>query len=752
MADDTNTLPIFRANFELLVAMKQKTAAQHEEVRELILDHIKHWSSSHRVISADFEPGLDWFNVTRPLSLHTDLRGKVVVLDFFTYCCVNCQHVLSDLHELERLYSVEDGLVIVGVHSPKFEHEKDSSGVLNAVLRSDIEHPVVNDAQCKLWQMLFVNCWPTLVVLGPEGEILFILIGEDHRTCLFSSVKIGLEYFKSQRRITPHSLPIRLERNNIQPSLLSFPSKLCTSQDGSLLAIADTGHHRIVISTNVGLILDVVGSGEKGFEDGAFKTATFSSPQGLAWHKDVIYVADAGNHAIREIDLLAKTVTTLAGNGQMGNDEEGGAIGIHQSLNTPWDVCLVSSQAAPPYDPDCLLIAMSGCHQIWLLALRDGVQWYKRQEAFPKGLCLSLYGSGQEEHRNNMYGFKAGFAQPSGLCWDKGGMNLFVADAESSTVRVVSLTGGGVKNLVGGSRDPTDLFAFGDVDAVGGDVRLQHPLHCVYSPKLQKLFVADSYNHKIKAVDVATRQCQTIAGAGRPKDAEVAVDGATLSSTDRHFDEPNGIALVELEDRNVLFIADTNNHCIKAMDLSTNLIVKIPMIYRPGLSPKTSISPVLPKKSPNGPFGTALLINMSPVHFLPGDMVTFNLDIWGMELDATSSRQQWQLSISDSSLMEHLELWDEAQEQELSQTVGTLPSPRQPSFVSVRTRSSFPTLEVTSFTLFFDMTLVFCDKKGKMCLPKQMRFVVPCRLITNMTNTKKEKSHSVDLSYVIGST
>ena len=213
---------------------------------------------------------------------------------FASFSLFLLQHVLPDLKELEKMYSIEDGVVVVGVHSPKFDHEKDPSSVLNAVLRNEIMHPVVNDPACKLWQMLFVNCWPTLVILGPEGQvrisqqfllhwypinqsinrpniqsefgiilwrrlfllqILFIFMGEGHRMQLLKNTTLCLEYFKSAGRISSHSLPIRSERDTAPISFLSYPAKVCTSPDGSLLAISDSGHHRVVIASNVGLVM-----------------------------------------------------------------------------------------------------------------------------------------------------------------------------------------------------------------------------------------------------------------------------------------------------------------------------------------------------------------------------------------------------------------------------------------------------------------------------------------------------------------
>ncbi|OQV12080.1 NHL repeat-containing protein 2 [Hypsibius exemplaris] len=730
---DANTLPIFRANFDLVIAITQLTpAAEHKEIRTLIEDHIERWSNSTRIVSGDFEPGLQWFNVQRPLSMAKDLRGKIVVLDFFTYCCVNCQHVLPDLKELERLYSVEDGVVVVGVHSPKFDHEKDSSSVLNAVLRNEIAHPVVNDPSCKLWQMLFVNCWPTLVILGPEGQILFIFMGEGHRIHLFKSVTICLEYFKAAGRISAHSLPTRSERDATSSSILSYPGKICLSHDGSHLAIADSGHHRIVIASNVGLVTDMIGKGEKGFQDGDFSTATFSSPQGICWSRDALYVCDTDNHAIRKVDLIRKTVVTVAGNGQMGSDEEGGAIGPCQGLNSPWDCCLVNSSASPPQDPDVLLIAMSGCHQIWMLALRNGVRWYKRDETFPAGACVRLYGSGQEEHRNNMYAFKAGFAQPSGLAFDPDNMLLYVADSESSAIRVISLLEGSVKNVVGASRDPTDLFTFGDTDGAGGEVRLQHPLAVAYSRRLKRLLVADSYNHKIKTIDTVARSCKTLLGDKQ--------NGDTVGAETK-LDEPGGLCIAETENQSVLFVCDTNNHCIKAVDLNTNVSLKIPMIYRPELAGKSCATP----SQAGGPSIVPIIVNCNPITFGLDQPVLFNMDLVSLDMIDANSKIQWKLLCCNKGVMDNMEITD-ATGAALCSSTGTVKSSREHGFLQLKIKPGFPK-DIQTFIACIDVTSMFCDKRAGICVPKHMRFVLPCRV--SVENSKKECTGSVDLRYLV---
>ena len=186
---------------EELIA-KLKSASSNEERDEAIFSHIEWMESKDNVDIPDFDSNLEWLNCTGPLSFEHQLRGKLCVLDFFTYCCINCMHILPDLEALEHLYSEKDGLVILGVHSAKFENEKSSTNILSAVLRYDIRHPVVNDSEAKLWHTLSVQCWPTLVVVSPEGKILLSLVGEGHRDTLIQFVGSALKFYKQKGRST----------------------------------------------------------------------------------------------------------------------------------------------------------------------------------------------------------------------------------------------------------------------------------------------------------------------------------------------------------------------------------------------------------------------------------------------------------------------------------------------------------------------------------------------------------------------
>uniref|UniRef100_G1SMT7 NHL repeat-containing protein 2 n=1 Tax=Oryctolagus cuniculus TaxID=9986 RepID=G1SMT7_RABIT len=552
----------------------------------------------------EFPEGLEWLNTEAPISVYKDLCGKVVVLDFFTYCCINCIHLLPDLHALEHTYSDKDGLLIVGVHSGQvFQMKKSWDNIKSAVLHAS------------LWQELEVSCWPTLVILGPRGNMLFSLIGEGHKDKLFLYTSITLKYYKDRGQIRDHKIGIKLYKDSLPSSPLLFPGKVTVDQVINRLVIADTGHHRILVIWKNGQIQYSIGGPNPGRKDGMFSEATFNSPQGVAIMNNIIYVADTENHLIRKIDLQAEKVSTVAGIGIQGTDKEGGAEGEQQPISSPWDVTFGTSGSEVQRD-DILWIAMAGTHQIWALLL-DSCKLPKKNE-LKKGTCLRFAGSGNEENRNNAYPHKAGFAQPSGLSlaseepWNC----LFVADSESSTVRTISLKDGAVKHLVGGERDPTNLFAFGDADGVGINAKLQHPLGVAWDNKRNLLYVADSYNHKIKIVDPKTKSCTTLAGTGN-------TDNVTGSSfTESTFNEPGGLCIGE--NGQLLYVADTNNHQIKVMDLETKTISVLP-IFRsassvvdgPVLGETQKTLPKLPK--------SAASIRLSPVTARPGQTLQFKL-------------------------------------------------------------------------------------------------------------------------------
>ena len=463
--------------------------------------------------------GRGWLNTDKPLSLAA-LKGKIVLLDFWTYGCINCIHIIPDLKKLEAKYANQ--LVVIGVHSAKFQNEKETENIRRIILRYELEHPVYNDSEYAVWQSYGVRAWPTQVLIDPAGYIVVGVSGEGNYDVMDQAIAKLVTDFRAKGELNEEPLKLVLERAKVGELPLAFPGKILADAKTDRLFIADSNHNRIVITKLDGTLVATIGTGEAGAADGAYDKATFYRPQGLALAGDTLYVADTENHLIRRVDLKSHNVETIAGTGQQSHEYFKAGPARSVALSSPWDLQLVDR---------VLYIAMAGPHQIWMLDL-------------DKNEVSTFAGSGREARLDGPV-LEAGFAQPSGIASD--GQKLYVADSESNIIREIDLASRYVKTLVGG-----DLFDFGDVDGTGDDVRLQHPLGLVTYG--DKLLIADTYNHKIKILDPKQEKVTSLLGTGKPGQA----DGKTPS-----FYEPGGLALANGN----LYIADTNNHAIRVVDL-----------------------------------------------------------------------------------------------------------------------------------------------------------------------------------------
>ncbi|GAA6110297.1 NHL repeat-containing protein 2 [Tachysurus ichikawai] len=718
MAARSSLSALFPFQSQLDFALEEATT--QEEKENLVHEYLQKLDEKDLKIP-DFEEGLEWLNTEGPLSMQRELSGKVVVLDFFTYCCINCMHILPDLHILEQLHTVKDGLVVVGVHSAKFPNEKILQNICSAVLRYSITHPVVNDSDAQLWHELEVSCWPTLVILGPRGNLLFSVVGEGHRERLFLFTAGALNYYGQQGLLRDHAVEKKLYKDSLPPSILSFPGKVAVDPKSKNLAIADTGHHRVLVVSSTGQVLYCVGGPESGKRDGDLSEARFNSPQGLFMKGDTVYVADTENHLIRKIDLLERKVITLAGIGIQGTDKEGGAMGLQQPISSPWDIVLGTAGGTKD---NVLWIAMAGTHQIWALFLEDGK--LPKGSEYKKGECVRFAGSGNEENRNNAYPHKAGLAQPSGLTSapEEPWSCLFIADSESSTIRSLSLKDGAVKHVVGGERDPLNLFAFGDVDGKGVDAKLQHPLGVAWNASKSLLYVADSYNHKIKVVDPKTKQCRVLAGT------EEVSDTFGPSFAETSFSEPGGLCVAE--GGSLLYIADTNNHHIKVLDLETKSVSVFPIsmvevdsfVANPAPTAALVKVPKLLKSAPvlsmaTLPVSAGQIINIHLILTLPGEtkLTKDAPSFWSLSAEGNEWLLQGQAvmgSIADLS-------------QPLSITCTIPPRPQTPE----------PTLTLSAW-------VYCCLSEGGACMMKAVSFIQPLKIDSAL----KEGTVAVTLAHV----
>jgi thiol-disulfide isomerase/thioredoxin len=477
-----------------------------------------------KVRAPELTGGKDWLNTDKPLSI-AGLKGKVVLLDFWTYGCINCIHIIPDLKKLEAKY--DKNLVVIGVHSAKFENEKNTENIRKIILRYELEHPIVNDADFKIWEQYAVRAYPTQVLIDPNGYIVGDFIGEGHFEEMDKAISETIVEFRKKGRLNEQPLKFVLESAKVGNLPLAFPGKVLADEKSKWLFISDSNHNRIVVTDFSGKLLETIGNGKAAKADGSFTTANFNRPQGLALDGENLYVADTENHLIRRINLQTKKVETIAGTGIFENFNGKGGIAKMTALNSPWDLQIVGKN---------LFVAMAGSHQIWRMDLEKN--------------RIEPYAGTRAEARLDGKIEDSAWAQPSGIVSD--GKNLLVADSESNIIRQIDLQKETVETLVGG-----DLYEFGDEDGEGDDVRLQHPLGvALYNGKI---LIADTYNHKIKELDTEKRTVKTFLGTGKAGQA----DGAKPT-----FYEPAGLSVADGK----LFIADTNNQAIRVVDLKTKQV------------------------------------------------------------------------------------------------------------------------------------------------------------------------------------
>ncbi|AUZ36246.1 hypothetical protein C3B78_18560 [Arthrobacter sp. PGP41] len=504
---------------------------------------------THARVRASELVGRNWLNTGgKSLDLES-LRGKIVLLDFWTFCCINCLHVLDELRPLEEQYS--DVLVTVGVHSPKFEHEADPVALAAAVERYEIHHPVLDDPELETWKAYTARAWPTLVVIDPEGYIVAHLSGEGHADGLAVLIPELIAQHEAKGTLHRGSGPYVAPEPT--SGTLRFPGKalflppgrgsgaLAGTSDGGTAAgaaaagsaarkgswlVTDTGHHRLVeLGTDFHTVLGTFGSGVKGYSDGPAAgdtaVAQFNEPQGLVLlPEDVaakagydVVIADSVNHRLRGLSLADGKASTLAGSGvqrlleagpaRVDEDAAGftGELGGHPldvALSSPWDVVWSRKLNA-------VVIAMAGTHQIFSF---DPVS----------GSVAIVAGNGLEGLLDGAP-HEAWFAQPSGLAEDADG-NIWVADSETSALRKLVIEDDGsvtVESAIG-----KGLFDFGFRDGPAAEARLQHPLGVTVLPD-GSVAIADTYNGAVRRYDPASGSVSTLA-RGLLEPSDVIVD------------------------------------------------------------------------------------------------------------------------------------------------------------------------------------------------------------------------------------
>ena len=468
-----------------------------------------------RVKAPELPASLEWINIDQPPSLRA-LHGRVTLLHFWTFDCVNCINLLPDIRYLENKY--HDGLSVIGIHTPKYEYQRQAAPVLKAVNRNHIRHAVANDPNFELWQAYGVQSWPTVALVDAQGNLAALLPGEGRRQETDTLIGQLLDEAAARdQRVYEASAPVQRPEPRVP---IRFPRRILVT-DASLW-IADSGHNRVLECTHEGRITRQFGSGNAGYWDGRNQDAGFTDPQGLAVLKDAVYVADTGNHALRRIRVLNGEVETVAGTGSCGYD-------LPDDDTDPNKVSM-SAPTAVVGAGEKVYFVVSGQNQLWQLDL-------------VRNRLSVLAGNGQLALADGD-GVAASFAQPSGLCVI--GQQLVVADAAASAIRLVRLIDNRVSTLVG-----SGLYDFGDVPGKRESARLQHPLDVCADPR-GLIFVADSYNGKIKALNMRSGELRAL-------------------NLPYRLSEPAGVAL----GLGALWIANTNAHEILRVDLGSGQIRRL---------------------------------------------------------------------------------------------------------------------------------------------------------------------------------
>lgn len=456
----------------------------------------------------EFTQDLDWINARGPVRLE-DLRGRVVLLDFWTYGCINCRHVQPVLHELQSRFA--DSLTVIGVHAGKFAHERHTDRLAEACDRMGVGHAVVNDRQYRIWRSYGVEAWPTMALVGADGSLLGVQPGEVPVEDLSEAIAAAVARAEADGTLVRGPDPAAAPRPRAEGTL-RFPGRVLLGASGhgvsddasdgapNRLWISDTGHGRVLECSL----------------DAAPATATvlaehggFVEPQGLCRIDGALYIADRAGQAVWRATADADR-ERVAGTGELARSGGEPGYGPDTPLRSPWGLACRR---------DDIIISMAGAHQLWRLepVTLHVVPWA---------------GTGGEDLVDGSLG-SAFLSQPTGLSACRG--EVAFADSESSAIRVASEANGDVRTIVG-----TGLFEFGDRDGEGDSVLLQHAEDLAFVDDAT-LVVADTYNDRLKRIDLGSR-------TSAPWVGEAGEAGALR--------EPAGVHA----HRGWIAVADTANH------------------------------------------------------------------------------------------------------------------------------------------------------------------------------------------------
>lgn len=469
-------------------------------------------------LAPEFPATLEWLNLASPLRM-AQLRGRVTALAFVNAGSAWSQQRLSDLSTLRKRHS--DNLHVVAVHVPRFDHERDPRRALKRLFRTPQEFPIAHDADWVLWQQYGIDAWPTVVLIDGRGRVRQRIVGDAPVRELDAQVA------RLREEETPQSLnaePIQLRRN-LEPDLpLRFPIGLAVGPQ--YLYVADSGHHRVLECEMNGRIRRQFGSGGPGFIDGPMELSAFQNPHSICLQRDTLYVADAGNHAVRRIKLGSGDVDTLCGAGRPGRPAEG-------VINDPRSVALDQPRGLAISPNNTLCISCTGDNRVWTFDLGER-------------MLKLLAGSGSVDSVDGE-GAAASFAGPSALAMVQ--QILYVCDEAGSAVRSVNLRNRQVTTLVG-----QGCWRFGGLDGSRSDALLQQPQAIALDGNSPVLWIADSGNDQLRTLRLGGGELTTVALPQR-------------------LHGPAGLALAG----GVVWIADTDAHAVLRFDPANASLRQIPI-------------------------------------------------------------------------------------------------------------------------------------------------------------------------------
>jgi sugar lactone lactonase YvrE len=468
-------------------------------------------------LAPEFPPSLEWLNLSTPLRM-AQLRGKPCALAFVNVGSAWSLQRLNDLAHLRARHGPR--LNVVAVSVPKFDHERDPRRVAKRFNRQELKFPVAHDADWTLWQHYGIDVWPTVVLIDGDGRIRERIMGDGPIRELAARVDELMAESKPQSQ---NAEPIKVRRNG-EPALpLRFPVGLAL--DRSRLFVADSGHHRVLECDLNGRVMRQFGSGGAGFIDGPMETAAFNRPQGLCVARDMLYVADTGNHAVRRINLRDGDVTTLCGAGRAGDTQPG-------PVDDPRSVALDQPRAVS-VSGDALFIATTGSNRVWRYDLGNG--------------ALSLLAGSGELAVVDGAGEAAAFAEPVALASVQ--QVLYVCDAASSAIRNVKVGSGQVSTVVG-----QDAWTFGEADGARSEALLQQPQALALDPDAPVLWIADAGNDALRTLRL---------GGGEVGTYELP----------QRLHAPSGLAVGD----GVVWIADTDAHAVLRLDIAGGTLTHVPI-------------------------------------------------------------------------------------------------------------------------------------------------------------------------------